>query len=205
MKQTIQKTYLLIHGAWHGSWCFNKYITPGLEKTGSKVYTCDLPGHFHNKHYNFKGITLDTYVDYLSAFIPSRNGSLIDEEKKSKFPSVALKIKIDEANCSIALNTKDAVELFYQNCKEKDIRFAEKLLQNQPLLPFVSKVSLGENFDGLHKTYIECLQDKAIHTEDQRRMNVICDKIISIDPDHLPFFSTPQELINIPGETISGG
>ncbi len=37
-------TFLLIHGAWHGGWCWEK-ITPILEENGHRVLTPDLPGH----------------------------------------------------------------------------------------------------------------------------------------------------------------
>lgn len=37
-------TYLLIHGAWHGGWCWHK-VTPLLEAKGHKVIAPDLPGH----------------------------------------------------------------------------------------------------------------------------------------------------------------
>jgi pimeloyl-ACP methyl ester carboxylesterase len=37
-------TYVLIHGAWHGKWCWDK-VVPLLEKEGHKVVAPDLPGH----------------------------------------------------------------------------------------------------------------------------------------------------------------
>ncbi len=37
-------TFVLVHGAWHGAWCWNK-LTPLLEKTGNKVITITLPYH----------------------------------------------------------------------------------------------------------------------------------------------------------------
>lgn len=37
-------TFVLIHGAWHGAWCW-KYITPLLRSKGHKVIAPDLPGH----------------------------------------------------------------------------------------------------------------------------------------------------------------
>lgn len=152
------------------------------------------------------GQNIPEYIDklvYLSAFIPSDNGSLVDEEKKAKFPSVALNIKIDEKNCSIIIDKTKIKELFYHNCKENDINLALSHIQDQPLLPFVDKVSLGDNFNKLHKVYIECLQDQAIHIEDQRRMNSICDKIVSIDTDHSSFFSSCDELVEILGNEHS--
>ncbi len=37
-------TYVLIHGAWHGGWCWEK-VKPLLEQAGHTVLTPDLPGH----------------------------------------------------------------------------------------------------------------------------------------------------------------
>jgi pimeloyl-ACP methyl ester carboxylesterase len=37
-------TYVLIHGAWHGGWCWNK-IVPLLQQAGHRVLAPDLPGH----------------------------------------------------------------------------------------------------------------------------------------------------------------
>lgn len=35
-------TYILVHGSWHGAWCWNK-VVPLLEQAGHKVVTLDLP------------------------------------------------------------------------------------------------------------------------------------------------------------------
>jgi pimeloyl-ACP methyl ester carboxylesterase len=37
-------TYLLIHGAWHGGWCWRS-VVPMLEAAGHTVLAPDLPGH----------------------------------------------------------------------------------------------------------------------------------------------------------------
>lgn len=36
--------FLLVHGAWHGAWCFSKLV-PYLERAGHVVTARDLPGH----------------------------------------------------------------------------------------------------------------------------------------------------------------
>lgn len=36
-------TYVLVHGAWHGAWCWNE-VVPGLKAAGHKVITPELPG-----------------------------------------------------------------------------------------------------------------------------------------------------------------
>lgn len=59
-----KKTYVLVHGAWHASWCWNAVI-PLLEHQGHNVIAPDLPGHGRNLM-PFKDITLQTYVDSIS-------------------------------------------------------------------------------------------------------------------------------------------
>ena len=36
--------FLLVHGAWHGAWCWRR-VTPVLEERGHRVVAVDLPGH----------------------------------------------------------------------------------------------------------------------------------------------------------------
>src|ERR1044071_7326790 len=36
--------YILIHGDWHGSWCWSK-VVPLLQQAGHRVLAPDLPGH----------------------------------------------------------------------------------------------------------------------------------------------------------------
>src|SRR6185369_16020773 len=42
--EPIIKTFILVHGAGHGSWCWKK-VVPLLEAKGYKVITVDLPSH----------------------------------------------------------------------------------------------------------------------------------------------------------------
>lgn len=37
-------TYILVHGAWHGGWCWHKVVA-ALEAQGHRVLAPDLPGH----------------------------------------------------------------------------------------------------------------------------------------------------------------
>lgn len=54
-------TYVLIHGAMHGEWCFEK-LKFELEKYGHKVITFDLPG-CGNDETEIENINLNIYVN----------------------------------------------------------------------------------------------------------------------------------------------
>jgi pimeloyl-ACP methyl ester carboxylesterase len=41
---TSAPTVVLVHGAWHGAWCWNKTV-PALEAHGLSVVAPDMPGH----------------------------------------------------------------------------------------------------------------------------------------------------------------
>jgi pimeloyl-ACP methyl ester carboxylesterase len=53
--------YLLVHGSWHGAWCWKKVI-PLLRQRRHQVLALDLPGHGED-HTRASEITLQTYVD----------------------------------------------------------------------------------------------------------------------------------------------
>ena len=54
-------TYVLIHGAFHGGWAWDR-IAPLLEKEGHTVIAPDLPGHGNDKT-PVADITLQLYTD----------------------------------------------------------------------------------------------------------------------------------------------
>jgi pimeloyl-ACP methyl ester carboxylesterase len=57
-------TYLLVHGSWHGAWCWEEVI-PLLKNKNHQVFAPDLPGHGNNPA-PLKGINFNSYVACLS-------------------------------------------------------------------------------------------------------------------------------------------
>ena len=53
--------YVLVHGAWHGAWCWNK-VVPLLKKEGHATVTLDLPGHGEDNT-PIQEVTLQAYAD----------------------------------------------------------------------------------------------------------------------------------------------
>lgn len=69
------KTYVLVHGAWHGAWCWSK-VTPLLEAQGNKVITFDLPGHGDDTTQP-EHVTLADYVNKLVSITNAQEGPVI--------------------------------------------------------------------------------------------------------------------------------
>ena len=63
----MAETFVLVHGAWHGGWCWAAVINQ-LEKLGDTAYAVDLPGHGMNRADRSK-VTLASYVDSVAEFI----------------------------------------------------------------------------------------------------------------------------------------
>lgn len=53
-------TFMLVHGAWHGAWCWRKLIAE-LEALGHKPIAFDLPSHGEDRT-PARDVTLDDYV-----------------------------------------------------------------------------------------------------------------------------------------------
>lgn len=63
-ERSAQATYVLIHGAYHGGWCW-RHVTPLLSQAGHAVHAPDLPGHGAGDE--GRQVTLDDYVEAVCA------------------------------------------------------------------------------------------------------------------------------------------
>jgi pimeloyl-ACP methyl ester carboxylesterase len=59
--QTAQKTFVLVHGAWHGGWCWRR-VADLLEQGGHKVFAPTLTGLGERSHLMSADVTLDTHI-----------------------------------------------------------------------------------------------------------------------------------------------
>ncbi|KTC79127.1 alpha/beta hydrolase [Legionella cherrii] len=70
------QTFILIHGAWHASWCW-KRIAEELSLKGHKVFTPDLPGHGSLKNQISSSIGLADYVNSVVQLIQHQQEQVI--------------------------------------------------------------------------------------------------------------------------------
>ena len=60
-KVSDQTTYVLVHGAWHGSWCW-KRVRRSLWDAGHQVFTPTLTGPGGRSHLNSAAVNLSTHI-----------------------------------------------------------------------------------------------------------------------------------------------
>ena len=229
-------TYVLIHGSWHGAWCWDKVVSL-LAKEGHTVVAPDLPGHGDDKTPVAK-VSLRAYADrvceviniqsdpvilvghsmggivitqaaeicpdniqklvFLTAFL-LKNGETIHQYAQEDTEALVLPNRVmSEDKSYTTIKDGGITQTFYTDCSDKDVERARSLLGPQATAPSLTPVkTTKENFGRIPRIYIECLQDKAISPSIQKRMytNLSCEKVISMDTSHSPFFSAPEELV----------
>jgi pimeloyl-ACP methyl ester carboxylesterase len=57
-------TFVLIHGAWHGGWCWER-VVPALERQGHRVMALDLPGMGADRT-AIKTVTLSSWAGFVA-------------------------------------------------------------------------------------------------------------------------------------------
>lgn len=229
-------TFVLVHGSWHGAWCWYKVI-PRLERLGHRVIAPDLPSLGRDKT-PVSDVSLRLWTDSICRVLDaetepvvlvghSRGGVVISEVAESRPEKVELLVYL----CAFLVRTGESLmqvaetdgaslvrpslllfqeqghatvreenvrELFYGDCGDDDVALARLLLQPEALAPLGTPIqTTEERFGRIPRVYIECLRDKAISASVQKQMYtaVPCERVISMDTDHSPFFSAPDQLV----------
>jgi pimeloyl-ACP methyl ester carboxylesterase len=68
-------TFVLVHGAWHGAWCWFKVI-PLLERRGHTVFAPDLPSHGIDRTAT-KDVSLESYAECVCRVLDACRGPVI--------------------------------------------------------------------------------------------------------------------------------
>jgi pimeloyl-ACP methyl ester carboxylesterase len=228
-------TFILVHGAWHGAWCWRKLV-PLLEAQGHRVAAPDLLG-LGDDRTPLPQVTLAAWTDQICRVIDaqpepvilvghSRGGVVISqvaERRPDKIEKLVYLTAMMIADGESGLGTfgkigpsplqdhlviaPDGVSMtvkeegykpsFYGMCSDADVALAKRLCRPEPLEPSNAAMTLSAaNYGRVPRIYIECLRDGAITPAMQKAMYTAmpCERVITMDTDHSPFFSAPAEL-----------
>lgn len=236
---------MLVHGAWHGAWCWEK-VAPLLEEAGHEAVVFDLPGHGEDRT-PVSEVSLRAYAErvcqaldegdepavlvghsmggaviseaaesrpegievlvYLTAFLLPSGKTLLDYHQADEESVVLHNLVVREDEGVAVVREEALVEAFYADCPEEDAERAIARLVPQPAAPFATPVEVTEAFGRVPRVYVECLHDRAITPQTQKKMytGLPCREVVSLQTDHSPFFSAPQELAERLASIATGG
>jgi len=227
-------TFVLVHGAFHGAWCWYKVIA-GLEARGHRAIAPDLPGHGLDRTpmekcnlglyvstvvaaieaeeepvvlvgHSLGGLTVTQVAErvpervrsvvYLTAMLApdGQNGgdlNLITEDS----PTTQY---LEVGELAMTFRTEGLREIFYHQCPAEDVALASLLASPEPTVIMEAPMRTTElNYGRVPRVFIECPEDQAIPIAKQREWYgvVPCQRVITMETDHSPFFSAPADLV----------
>jgi pimeloyl-ACP methyl ester carboxylesterase len=211
---------VLVHGAWHGPWCWERVI-PDLEAKGHVVRAPELHrgslkadvaavqaeidalgdqvvvcGHSYGGMV-ISGLRSDgirTLV-YMTAVVPEPGQSAMDVSDMGPAPEIRSMIVFGEDG-TCTLQGSDVAALFYADCTVgvQTAAIARLQLQTASCLAESNSVAAWHN---VHSVYIRCTEDRALDPELQ---HVLADRIGNRQDwqgSHSPFFSQPGRVVNL--------
>ena len=217
------KTVVLVHGAWHGAWCWDKVVAL-LEKQGVAVVTFDLPltsfeddvattkavldqvdGDIVLCGHSYGGAVITnagnhqkvSHLVYLTAFACDADESPAATAPDADLPATDLAsafVIADDGTATIAPDL--IVDGFYHDCDPAEAADAAARLRPIHMSCFMTPVGRPA-WKSKPSTYVVCTEDRAIHPELQRYMAMRCEATVEVDTAHSPFLNRPDAVADL--------
>ena len=207
------KSVLLVHGAWHGSWCW-EIVQNSLIENGVDTHSVNLPftgveddisavreaiASIDNEiilvGHSYGGIVISkaaedtekvTQLIYLCAI-------LLEPGETMQLDGSKIEIDVDDALISV-VKPQAIIPAFYADV---DSNLAKQSIERLRPFPIVAgTVGVGEAWRDVPSTYIVCKDDAAIPSNLQYSMARRASRLIEWECAHSPFFSNPELLID---------
>jgi pimeloyl-ACP methyl ester carboxylesterase len=137
---------------------------------------------------------------YVAAFLPRHGQSLVGltELPEGAGDGVQANMTVSGEPPVAHMSLAAAREVFYGACDDERAAWALGHLGRQPVIPFVTPVSLGNAVDDIPRTYVLCTADRAIPPALQRYMIEAspCEDVLELDVDHSPWLSATKPLVD---------
>jgi pimeloyl-ACP methyl ester carboxylesterase len=202
----LMARFVLVHGAWHGGWCFN-WLAKELEGSGHEVLApdlpCDVPGLTQLDYARFVGPQPDAivvghslagqtipHIDarlhvYLGALVPVQYGGEAFAEGFGGFER-------DSEGRSYWPDADTCAAKMYPDCSrtQSDWAFAQ-LRRQAPIHAMTARFDRGD-------VVIALARDAAIDPKWQvRTAQEHGARLITLDAGHSPFLTQPEELARV--------
>jgi pimeloyl-ACP methyl ester carboxylesterase len=133
---------------------------------------------------------------YLCAYVPWPDHSLIEMRLRAPRQPILKALSKSDDGLSFSIRSEHAREVFYHDCSDADVAFAIANCCPQAIAPQATKVTLGDNYTSLPRSYIRCALDSAIPSEFQTTMaaDFPARDVLHMQTSHSPFFADPTGL-----------
>ena len=218
-----QVTVVLVHGAWHGAWCWDT-VKEKLISNGIAVETVDLPsanprnGHPGGLYDDARAVrsALDSIAGDVVAVAHSYGGIPLSEAAAGAqnvahlVYLTAFQLDIGESLLSAlaggqpswlqigdgVTTPSDTREIFFADIDDDIAAAATARLSPQSLSSF-TEIQTAAAWTAIPSTYVICENDKAIPVPAQEAMAARAGRTIRIDSSHSPFLSRPDDIAQI--------
>lgn len=220
---------LLVHGAFHGSWCWDR-LRPALERLGISSEAVDLP--FTSTEDDVAAVrrAIDTSDESVTVLGHSFGGAVISAAAAERggpygaatalifltaimsapgqnvdfsgAPGMA-DVQFGEVTASIAPNA--ARSAFYHRCSAEDGDWATARLRTMPTSVLLAPPPSSPAWQVVPSTYVACTDDHMLSLSAQEQMAQNAVRSRRIDSDHSPFLSCPGTLAEVVREIMSDG
>ena len=212
-------TVVLVHGAWHGAWCWDKVVA-GLTALRVPTIAVELPfdglaadaaearkaiaragadavvvGH------SYGGVVISQaasglgnvgHLVYLCAFMTGEGDDVGGMMARYPSPLVSHMRVVDGRT---VVDPAGAVEAFYGDCAQADIDTALPRLRSIPGVTLAGERPPA--WLDTPSTYVVCTEDRAILAGAQREMAAHATHIVEWPTSHSPFVSQPQRVVDL--------
>jgi pimeloyl-ACP methyl ester carboxylesterase len=222
-------TAVLVHGAWHGAWCFDR-VVEALRALGIDAIAVDLPGHgddigpLGDLHTDAACVreVLDGLDGDCVLLGHSYGGAVITEagvhpnvrhlvyltafaldagESCSSMVPILATIPAEDDGTS-TLERDFAAAIFFHDCDDATTGRALGRLGPQPVVTLTDEPR-AVAWRELPSTYVVCREDRALPEEVQRLMAKRCTNVVDWPTSHSPFLSAPDRVADLLSELVT--
>jgi pimeloyl-ACP methyl ester carboxylesterase len=213
---------MLVHGVAHGAWCWSR-TKADLVRRGHDVVAVDLPltgldddaatvrqaldewgRHVVLVGHSYAGLVISEaaaeradvqHLVYVAAMLI--DGGDVFLERMGEFPAAPLNDEVVlSPDGNFVVPVEAAVGCFYNECDTAEAEDAARRLR--PTAAACLGVAIGaEPWRSIPSTYMLCARDRAIHPDFQWWMSTRADEVVTLDADHSPFMSLPEQFADL--------
>jgi pimeloyl-ACP methyl ester carboxylesterase len=222
---------VLVHGAWHGPWCWERVIA-GLEEQGIAVRATELhrgslpadtaavqadvdalagDGPVVVCGHSYGGAVITglgpsnlAHLVYLCAFMLDEQETTLEWLTEAPLTALADAMVLSEDNTYVTIDPGEARRAFYADCGDDVVTESIGRLQPQAMLPggeSPERIAWRE----VSATYVICELDDALHPEAQRRFAARAANTAVWPTAHSPFLSRPELVVELLAQLATAG